>query len=406
MKSKEDSKNQVVEEVIESLQEEEGYILEFENKIRQRKVQFWKIVMICVLVVILIGMGLFYYLKHCTYNQVYVTETYEIKKVDNSNCIEFVGGIVRYGKDGAMLLNKKGEEIWNCPYEMQNPIVEIRKGTMVIGDKGGTSIVVLQKDGKKGEIHTTRPIERVTVSEQGIVGAILKNEAAPLVMCYDLQGSILVEQKASLTNTGYPIDVAVSNDGTMLLVSYLYVKGNAVTTQIVYYDFGGKDGKKKDYKVAEGEYVNTVVPTVLFFDNYVSAAVGNGELLFYKGKDAPRLFQKIEIKKEIKSVAYDESGIAMILKNPGKTGSQLCLYNTKGKEVMSVDFEGEYTHMKLSGDKIILFDGNKCSIYNKAGIHKYEGELEMNVMEIIPIMGVDKYLVIGTDELQEIQLTK
>ena len=37
--------------------------------------------------------------------------------------------------------------------------------------------MVVQEDGIKGEIETTLPIEKIAVSRQGIVSAILKNES-------------------------------------------------------------------------------------------------------------------------------------------------------------------------------------------------------------------------------------
>ena len=41
-------------------------------------------------------------------------------------------------------------------------------------------MVVFQKEGVKGEIDTTMPIEHVAVSKQGIVGAILKNDSSAI----------------------------------------------------------------------------------------------------------------------------------------------------------------------------------------------------------------------------------
>lgn len=363
-------------------------------------------VLLCVAVIVAIVLGVYFYFKYMTYDNAYVTETYQNQNVDTCNYKEFAGGIFRYSKDGAALLDKKGEEIWNQPYQMENPVVEIRKGTLVIGDKGGTSMFVLQEDGTKGEIRTSRPIERMTVSEQGIVGVVLKDEETPRVVCYDAKGNVIVEHKASLTNTGYPIDVAISNDGKTLLVSYLYVKGSSATTRLVYYNFGEAGEKKQNHQVLEEEYQGKIIPAVMFVDDNTSAAIGDEMVLFYEGKDVPKLSKKVDLNKEIKAMTYSKDYIALVLKNSGKTGSELRLYNMKGKQIMSVNFEGEYNNIKIAGNKIILFDGSECSIFNNAGVHKYEGKLEVNILEMFPIRGLNKYLVISTNELQEVQLAK
>ena len=54
----------------------------------------------------------------------------------------------------------------------------------------------------------------------------------------------------------------------------------------------------------------------------------------------------------------------------------------------------------------IMYDGKKCSIYSKWGIHKFEGELENDIMEIIPMFGINKYLTISENEIQEVYLVK
>ena len=36
-----------------------------------------------------------------------------------------------------------------------------------------------------------------------------------------------------------------------------------------------------------------------------------------------------------------------------------------------------------------MYDGNNCSIFLKSGIQKFEGEIETNIREIFPTMGVN-----------------
>ena len=66
------------------------------------------------------------------------------------------------------------------------------------GIKVGQAFLVFQKDGLKGEIKTTSPIQKLVVSEQGIVGVVLKGESTQQIICYDAKGNILVEQNTSL----------------------------------------------------------------------------------------------------------------------------------------------------------------------------------------------------------------
>ena len=73
----------------------------------------------------------------------------------------FAGGFIRYSRDGVVFLNKKNEEQWIQPVQLQNPIIEVRDEAFAVADNGGNSIFVFTEDGLKGEIETTLPIEKI-----------------------------------------------------------------------------------------------------------------------------------------------------------------------------------------------------------------------------------------------------
>ena len=96
-------------------------------------------------------------------------------------------------RDGITYLTRKNEERWIWPSQFKNPEIDIQKNVFAVGDIGGNAIQVFTEDGVKGEIETTLPIEMFSVSDQGIVSAVLKNENAPMIVTYDAAGNILVE---------------------------------------------------------------------------------------------------------------------------------------------------------------------------------------------------------------------
>ena len=126
---------------------------------------------------------------------------------------EFAEGVLKFSRDGIAYLDDSGQEQWNLPYQIKNPFLDVNSESAAVADKGGNNIMVFQKDGLKGEIKTTLPIEKIAVSEQGIVAAVLKNESTPQIICYDIAGNVLVEHKSSMVGIGYPVDIAISPDG-------------------------------------------------------------------------------------------------------------------------------------------------------------------------------------------------
>jgi len=358
------------------------------------------------LIIILLVAGIGLYLQQSTYDDIETIETYENIGSDNGNYVQYLDGVLKYSKDGISMLSRKGEELWNQPCQMNRPMVDLCGDTVAVADKEGTSILIFQRQGVKGEIQTTKPIEKFAVSEQGIIAAILQDEKTPRIMCYDAKGNILVEHKASLTNTGYPIDIALSNDGNVLLVSYLCINGSTLNTKIAYYHFGEAGEKVTDHQVAQSEYENTLIPTVAFLDDDSSLLVTDHSFIIYGGLEEPKEVAVVELDKEIKSVAYNEKYIAFVLRSTEKTGYELCLYYVNGSEVMRQHFEGEYTNIKIAEDQILLYSGNLCAIFNNKGICKYQGIMESNIMDIFPVSGLNRYFMMSTSGFSEIRLVK
>ena len=123
--------------------------------------------------------------------------------------------------------------------------------THLVAERGGNDIYVMDEKGAKGEIHTNYPIEKIAVAENGIVSTILNNENSPMVVCYDATGNVLVEHRASLTGTGYPIGIALSPNGTRLQISYLCVADGVEATRVGYLNFDNTEEANKEYQVAE-----------------------------------------------------------------------------------------------------------------------------------------------------------
>ena len=370
-------------------------------KMNKRKVLFLIVVIVLAAII-----GIYFFIKYQTYNYMQVVQNYENVSTDNANYRVCLDGVLRYSRDGVALLAKDGADIWNQACQMSNPVVEMCGDSFAVGDKGGTSILVFQKKGLKGEIKTTRPIEKFSVSSQGIVSAILKDEEVPLVMCYDAKGNVLVKHEVSLNTMGYPTDVAISEDGNTLLVSYLCTEGNEIISKIVYYYFGAGATEEDDYQVLQTEFHDMVIPTTAFLDDDISLLVADKALVLYKGLNQPKEFIRIELEHEIQSVAYSKEMIAILLKNDGTDGYQLVIYNIKGKQLASVAVDKEYANITIAEGQIIMHDGQLCSIYMKNGIHKFDGKMDATILEIFPITGLNKYMVINASGFQEVKLVQ
>lgn len=341
-----------------------------------------------------------------TYERTEIVGTYENAASDNGNYIAYAGGILRYSRDGVALFDIEGEELWNQPCQIQSPIIEMCGDTAVLGDKDGTSILVLQRTGIKGEFQTARPIEQLAVSAQGIVAAVLKDETTPQLVCYDAKGNVLIEQKASLLNTGYPLDIAISSDGETLLVSYLCINETTVSTDIVYYNFGDERAETSQYEVARKTYGGQMIPTVAFLDENISVLISDEGLILWEGTTNPKETILEAVPGEIAQVAYNEKYISLIVENAETAEREVHMYNKKGQKKLVKAIDKDYANIIMSGRELIMYEENQCFVLNASGIVKYDGEVDISMETIIRISGLMRYIVAGNSGIYKIQLKK
>lgn len=396
----------IVEQILDELKNEDGIQTDVEEEIRQHKRQTRRKILLCILAVAAVAIAIFLFINLQTYTEVRISDTYTIKGAANRSYVQYAKGVLKYSRDGIVYLNKKGEEQWNQSYQIKNPFVVVGEKTAAVADKGGNDIMVFGEDGLKGEIHTTLPIEKIHVSEQGIVGAILKDDTSAKILCYDTAGNVLVEHKASLSGTGYPLDLSMSENGEVMQVLYLCMQQGKITSKVIYYNFGEAGADKTDHQVTYKEYEDTIMASGFYMDSSTSVAVGDNRMVIYQGTDIPEEKTEITMDKEIKSVFHNERYIGLVLKNEGKEGYELRLYNKNGKVALSKDFTGDYNNVKICGDQVIMYDGKKCSIFLRSGIQKYDGEMDNNILEIFPIEGVNKYIVMSASGMENVRLVK
>ena len=350
--------------------------------------------------------GTFLLLDNQTYTRVRTASAYPGDRTDSSGYAQFADGIVRYNRDGVAFLNRKNEEQWIQSAQIRNPIISVREKAFAIADNGGNTILVFTEQGLKGEIETTLPIEKITVSDQGIVTAILRNESSPEIMSYDAVGNILVEQQVIMGTTGYPVAIEMSDDGNILAAGYLYVDSAVLKSRVIFYNFGETGQEKQDKIVTSDDYNNTVMTELFFMGDDRLVAVGDDLFAIYRGKDEPEKEKEIELDQEIQSVFHSDRYIGFILLNEEKSGYELRLYNRLGEQVIRRDISGTYNHVKIAGDEVIMYDGSRCCIITAAGIKKFEGNINADALEIFKAPGLNRYYVMSVDELRVIYLTK
>ena len=372
--------------------------------LRSRKINLMKKTIFMIIAVIAIVVFGILYVTRSTYSTMKVLNEYKGKENKGGHYTELENGILKYSRDGAAYISVNGKEQWNVSYQMKTPSVAVQDGTAAVFDLSGKNISIFQKEGLIGEINTELPIEKAAVSSQGIVSAILKGDKLSKVVCYDTKGNLLAEHQTSPVSTGYPMDIDISDDGNILLVSYMKVDSSNITSEVAYYDFDTKKGEDKKINIKKDEYKNQIIPSVFFLKKDVSVAVMEDRLVFYKGSENQEVIKKVKFKDKISSVFHDDTYVGVVVKNKGNVEVQL--FNKKGKKILSEPIKKEYKECKIQDNQIIMYDGKSCEVITRSGIHKFKGESDKNILNLFPISGFNKYLAATSNGIEKVRFAK
>ncbi|MCR5357377.1 MAG: DUF5711 family protein [Lachnospiraceae bacterium] len=378
---------------------------EFRAKIsRHRKLILYRILAV-IAVICAAGLVMYINYKRMIYTDYTVLRTMEYEESTTASYLKYNNNILRYSTDGIAAFSMDNKMLWNQTFEMQNPIVDVCKDYVAVGDYKKSKIYVLNSEGKQGEIDTTLPIQNLCVSGTGNVAVILEEGDVTWVKLYNKEGQNIANDRTTMDKSGYPVAISISNDGIMLCVSYLIIDGGSLTSSVAYYNFGNVGQNEIDNLVAGYNFSNSIVSYVNFMNDNTSFAVGDNRFEIFKGAQKPENVFETEITEEIHSVFCNEEYIGLVYAEGGSGNPyHLDMYNTSGNIVFSKDFSLNYSDIVFNKDFVIIYNSDECVIYNLKGVEKFNGRFKDSIVELVPTDSVTKYLLVSGTKTEEIQL--
>lgn len=299
---------------------------------------------------------------------------------------EFQGNILKYSNDGAFYTDHNNEMIWNQTYEMSNPTTDICGNYLVIYDKKGKDIYILNKSGLVRKVETNYPISQVSVAGQGTVAVLMDNQSKGLLSLYDKEGNVLVNGAIHSEKGGYPVAIALSDDAIKLGVSMLDVKDGTVKSTLAFYNFGSVGENAIDHVVSVTTYDDMFMPELDFVSKDCMLAISDKGVIIFEGSQTPKETARIEFTEEVKSVFYNNEYIGTICDNTDETiHSIVRVYDFNGKVTMEENTDVEYSNVELlSSNEVCVSNRTICDIYTVQGVFKFHYEFEKELYGVIP----------------------
>ncbi len=384
----------------------EEYEDEADKKIRNHRIRLAVIGVVLIAIVALVLVFVPIIRDGVTYTGYDVLDSVNCDDNESTNYIAYLDGYIKYSNDGVSYYNNKGIAVWNQTVSMKNPQIKVCDNAVAVGDINGSTICVFNKDGMLGTIDTSLAISQIEVAKQGVVAAVLEDNEANYINLYNTDGSRIYSVKTTLSGDGYPIDISISEDATKLVASYLYVSGESVKTNVVFYNFSDV-GQNETERVVGGfsHYESTIVGDVKFINKTTAIAVGENVLSIYTIKEYPSEPKEITINNEIERVFFSDKYIGVVLNNSDSGDLyKLHVYDTTGKCVCETTYNMQYDSVEFDGKSIIMCNSSGFVIMNFKGKVLADMSVELPLEHLLATGTRGRYIMVNSKYIQNIKL--
>lgn len=379
---------------------------DLDAKIKKHRRKVFVIIASIILLVLIALIAIYIYFEHKTYTSYEVINSIERSDTSASQFETFQGNLLKYTNDGAVYTDLNGNRIWNQTYEMDHPFTDSCNEYLVIYELNGTQIYILNKVSLQSSIQTTMPIQRVSVAKQGTIAVLMESEGISYLQLYDKEGTQLAAGELHVQNSGYPLDIALSEDGQKLAVAMLDINEGSVKTTIAFYNFGAVGQNSIDKIVGSYSYPDMLISRIHYMKDDTMVAFGDSKVVIFRGTQKPAESTSIEITEEVKSIFYDDQYFGLVFDSDSKEQPhRLELYNIKGAKVREVGISIDYNQIELLDNQdICIYNDNQCEIINRKGIRKLLCTFDKSLYKVISTAAQRNYTFILEGETRRVKL--
>jgi len=347
----------------------------------------------------------FTYEKTKVYSSLEVTESVVFNTVAGSKIANFQGNILVYSNDGANATDSKGNLLWNITFDMQNPMMDMCGKTVAFADYGGSMIYVRTSTGEGYEVDTDMPIRKISISDNGIVAAVLEDVGVTWIYVYDMNGKILVQSRTTMEKSGYPVAITLSPSGEVMGVSYYSMDIGDVKSSVAFYNFGEVGQNSIDNYVSGYNYKDSLVPSLHFLNNDYAFALSGSRLTVYEGAHKPLSIKEAFLTDDVVSVFHDDSHIALLYRNKETSGSyRLDLYSEKSDIIDSETFDFDYSGIAFGADQYTIYGNTDIYVMTYSGKTKIKTTYDKSIRMVIPTSSATKFIIVTDSSVDTVTL--
>lgn len=376
------------------------------DKVKKVKVRYIVIgaAVLLLIVAIIVGINMDKR-QNRTYLSYDVEMSKELSGTQTDGIYSMTEGVFMYSRDGAKVISPDGKVVWDVSYNMSKPIAAVCGSCAAVADMDAKLLYIFDGTGSANPVETEYPIQKISVANQGVTAVWMDDGTRDYIILYDINGKRLVEMNTIISASGFPVDIALSKDGTKLLTSYINFEEEELYTQLTFYNFGDVGANYVDGLVGLEKFQDRLVGDVVFATNDIIVAFSDTGFVLYNMKEIQEKVTEVVITETIVSVAYNESYVGVVTDGTDSGGNHTAyIYNLKGELVDQRGFAEKYDHFQIDGSDVLLYDDLQIYIFRVGGKDKFSATVAKNVNHIYSVDGQNQFVLVGDNVLERIRL--
>ena len=362
-----------------------------------------------VLLVLVIGAGVVaVYLWNQSRSEPYDSfETVWTGTLNRNAAMEYIpycDGYMKVSRDGAEAVNGYGSLAWNVSYDMNEPVAAVCREYAAVGDYGNKLVYMMDGTGTLYWKNVPYPIREVETSAVGVTAVRMNEGLSDYIQLVTLAGDVLVEIMTLENRDGFPVDIALSEDGTKLVTSYLVINDAKAEGWLTFYNFGEVGQNYANNLTAVFKYED-VIPEIRFMDNDTVCVFKKDGMDLYTVPELPELVAELSSEEPILRVCNDDKHLAVMTDN-AKNGSvaRAVVYDKKAQVVFDRTMVEMFDDILLSGEDIVFYNKDACLVMGLNGQLKFNGPFEgANILELMPVGEKNALMILEEETVKTIR---
>nr|WP_314931416.1 DUF5711 family protein [Shuttleworthia satelles] len=367
----------------------------------------WKLFLFIALAIGLIFL-VFFIQRRRQYRSYRVISSQKLDDASGTGYQLFQNNILAYNTDGNSYMTTAGDLLWSQSYQMSSPHLDAGDVYAVIYDRGGTGIYLFSKEGNRAHITTNLPVAEAKVADNGSIAVLMQNDKVGYLHLYNADGNLTASGEVHLETTGYPVSIAISQDGQRLALALADVSGGKAHSRLQIYDFGAAGKNADKHIVASFDYDDSLIGEIAYVKGGNLAVYTDKKILLYHNHTKPGLLNELPVEGQIRSVYFNQSYFGYVTTSTNAAGQNtlyLYTFNNRGRRVSRAQIDMSYNRVEmLANNEIALYGDKRLEIYNLAGTRKFSGDLKSAVGAVIPGSGSRDYLFVREGSLDHARL--